>query len=326
MRASGGWYPTMKLATYKDGSRDGQLVVVSRDLVSAHYAAGIATRLQQVLDDWNFLAPQLQDLYETLSFGKARHAFPFEPQRCMAPLPRAFLCVLAVAGGDEAGGHASSASAAPLSSDPLAGGRDDAVLPDTDPGTRRLPVPALAVLTGDIPARAEASQALEGVRLLMLAQGWRDVRGVGSPAQAGPAGASTAENGPDAGATPAPGATIDSHLGGLAFGPVAVTPDELGSAWRHGRLDGVLQRRGVGRGVERLEAGLTVGVGDALAALARRQPVRSGALIVCPWAGADATPAAGLKAGDASRLSLALPDGSEPFGTLEQTVTAPLAG
>ena len=52
----------MKLATYRDGSRDGQLVVVSRDLGTAHYATGIAARLQQVLDDWNFLSPQLQDL------------------------------------------------------------------------------------------------------------------------------------------------------------------------------------------------------------------------------------------------------------------------
>src|SRR6478609_2777768 len=80
----------MKLATYKDGSRDGQLVVVSRDLSTAHYATGIADRLQQVLDDWGFLSPQLQDLYETLNNGKARHAFPFEPSRCMAPLPRAY--------------------------------------------------------------------------------------------------------------------------------------------------------------------------------------------------------------------------------------------
>ena len=47
----------MKLATYKDGSRDGQLVVVSTDLAQAHYASGIATRLQAVLDDWNFLSP-----------------------------------------------------------------------------------------------------------------------------------------------------------------------------------------------------------------------------------------------------------------------------
>ncbi len=48
----------MKLATYKDGSRDGQLVVVSRDLGTAHYATGIASKLQQVLDDWELpLAP-----------------------------------------------------------------------------------------------------------------------------------------------------------------------------------------------------------------------------------------------------------------------------
>ena len=80
----------MKLATYKDGSRDGQLVVVSRDLSSAHYASGIAQRLQQVLDDWNFLSPQLQDIYQTLNQGKARHAFPFDPKMCMAPLPRAY--------------------------------------------------------------------------------------------------------------------------------------------------------------------------------------------------------------------------------------------
>ena len=80
----------MKLATYKDGSRDGQLVVVSRDLATAHYATGIAAKLQQVLDDWNFMSPQLQDLYDTLNQGKARHAFPFDPKMCMAPLPRAY--------------------------------------------------------------------------------------------------------------------------------------------------------------------------------------------------------------------------------------------
>ena len=69
----------MKLASYKDGSRDGQLVVVSRDLGTAHYATGIATRLQQVLDDWGFMSPQLEDLYQTLNQGKARHAFAFDP-------------------------------------------------------------------------------------------------------------------------------------------------------------------------------------------------------------------------------------------------------
>jgi fumarylacetoacetate (FAA) hydrolase len=56
----------------------------------AHFATGIATTLQQVLDDWNFLSPQLEDLYATLNGGKARHAFPFDPRLCMAPLPRAY--------------------------------------------------------------------------------------------------------------------------------------------------------------------------------------------------------------------------------------------
>ena len=46
--------------------------------------------LQQVRDDWNFLSPQLEDLAATLNDGKARHAFAFDPRRCMAPLPRAY--------------------------------------------------------------------------------------------------------------------------------------------------------------------------------------------------------------------------------------------
>ena len=80
----------MKLATYKDGSRDGQLVVVSRDLSTAHYATGIANTLQQVLDDWAFIAPQLEDLFVSVNQGRARHMFAFNPAMCMAPLPRAY--------------------------------------------------------------------------------------------------------------------------------------------------------------------------------------------------------------------------------------------
>ncbi|MBU1358077.1 MAG: fumarylacetoacetate hydrolase, partial [Gammaproteobacteria bacterium] len=80
----------MKLATLKDGSRDGQLVVVSRDLATAHFATGIAQRMQQALDDWGFMSPQLQDLSDALNGGRARHAFPFDPAQCMAPLPRAY--------------------------------------------------------------------------------------------------------------------------------------------------------------------------------------------------------------------------------------------
>ena len=158
----------MKLATYKDGSRDGQLVVVSRDLTTAHYASGIAHRLQQVLDDWNFLSPQLQDLYETLNHGKARHAFPFEPQRCMAPLPRAYQW----ADGSAYINHvelvrAASATQVPDSyyTEPLMyqGGSDDFIGP-TDPIVCRSEdwgidfEAEMAVITGDVPMQPHPSR------------------------------------------------------------------------------------------------------------------------------------------------------------------------
>src|SRR5688500_16028930 len=84
----------MKLATLNDGTRDGQLIVVSRDLKTAHVADGIAPTLQAALDDWGFIAPQLADLSLLLNEGKtegrARRPFDFDPARCMAPLPRAY--------------------------------------------------------------------------------------------------------------------------------------------------------------------------------------------------------------------------------------------
>ena len=80
----------MKLASLKDGTRDGQLIVVSRDLHTAAIADAIAPTLQRVLDDWAFYAPQLRDLYDALNHGRARNAFAFDPANCMAPLPRAF--------------------------------------------------------------------------------------------------------------------------------------------------------------------------------------------------------------------------------------------
>ena len=80
----------MKLATIKDGTRDGQLAVVSRDLKTAVIADGIASTMQHALDDWNFISPQLEQLYLDLNAGKANRSFDFDPKRCMAPLPRAY--------------------------------------------------------------------------------------------------------------------------------------------------------------------------------------------------------------------------------------------
>src|SRR6187402_3422480 len=172
----------MKLATYRDGSRDGQLVVVSRDLQSAHYATGIAGRLQQVLDDWNFMSPQLQDLYETLNNGKARHAFPFEPARCMAPLPRAYQW----ADGSAFINHVELVRRArnaevpasfyedPLmyqgGSDDFLGPQDDAVFASTDWGIDF--ESEVAVITGDVAMGTSPDAALDSVRLLMLVNDW----------------------------------------------------------------------------------------------------------------------------------------------------------
>ena len=169
----------MKLATYKDGSRDGQLVVVARDLRSAHYASGIATRLQQALDDWEFHSPQLEELSLSLNHGTARHAFAFEPSRCMAPLPRAYQW----ADGSAFINHVElvrkarqAEMPASFHTDPLMyqgdgsdllGPCDDIVCASEDQGIDF--EAEVAVVTGDIAMGTHADAALEGIRLVMLA-------------------------------------------------------------------------------------------------------------------------------------------------------------
>lgn len=146
----------MKLASYKDGSRDGQLVVVSRDLTTAHFANGIAGRLQQVLDDWNFLSPQLEDLSVSLNHGRARHAFPFDPAMCMAPLPRAFRWA-----EDDGEGLLSGAGDDFLGPTDLLHVTSEKMGIDVDP--------RLVVATGDIARGTSADGALDAVRLVLLA-------------------------------------------------------------------------------------------------------------------------------------------------------------
>ncbi|MFY8041710.1 MAG: fumarylacetoacetate hydrolase family protein, partial [Rhodoferax sp.] len=169
----------MKLATYQDGSRDGQLVVVSRDLSQAHYATHIANRLQQVLDDWNYLSPQLDDLYVTLNQGRARHAFPFDPAQCLAPLPRAYQW----ADGSAYLNHVELVRKArgaevpeSFHTDPLMyqGGSDDLAGPQTDIVCAHLGwgvdfEAELAAITGDVPMGCPSDRAIDAVRLLVLA-------------------------------------------------------------------------------------------------------------------------------------------------------------
>ena len=261
----------MKLATYKDGSRDGQLVVVSRDLSLAHYATDIAGHLQQVLDDWNFLAPQLQDLYTTLNQGKARHAFPFDPARCMAPLPRAYQWVdgsayinhmelVRLARHSEVPAHYDSE---PLmyqgGSDDFLGPRDDVICVSEAHGIDF--EAEIAVITGDVPMGSSPEQALDGIRLVMLAN---DV--------------SLRHLIPD---------ELAKSFGFLqskpatAFSPVAVTLDELGEAWQRGKLHLTLQSAWNGRTVGMCEAGeeMSFDFGQLIAHLAKTRNVRAGSII-----------------------------------------------
>jgi len=328
----------MKLATYKDGSRDGQLVVVSRDLALAHFATGSATRLQQVLDDWNFISPQLQDLYVTLNQGKARHAFPFDPRMCMAPLPRAFQWVDASAYLPhlqrlrQARGAELPES---LTTDPLMyqGGGDDFLGPCDDAwfGSEAWGIDfeaELAVITGDVGMGASPEQALDGVRLLMLANDWSLRHLV--PAEL------------------AKGFGLLQSKPATAFSPVAVTPDELGEAWQGGRVHLTLQSSCNGRKVGLNDAApdMQFHFGQLIAHLAKTRNVRAGSIIGSGTVsnadpgkgfgclaekrafetlqdGAPKTPY--LSIGDVVRLEMKGRDGTSLFGAIEQRVAGPQA-
>jgi fumarylacetoacetate (FAA) hydrolase len=325
----------MKLATYKDGSRDGQLVVVSRDMASAHYATGIATRLQQVLDDWNFLSPQLEDLYTTLNHGRARHAFAFNPALCMAPLPRAYQW----ADGSAFINHVELVRKArgaevpqsfytdPLmyqgGSDDLLGPRDAIVCASEEWGIDF--EAEVAVVTGDVAMGSSPEQALEGIRLLMLAN---DV--------------SLRKLIPD---ELAKGFGFFQSKPATAFSPVAVTPDELGDAWANGRVHLALQSTWNGKKVGLCDAGeeMTFHFGQLIAHICKTRNVRAGSIVGSgtvsnkDWSrgysciaekraietieeGAPKTEF--MKFGDTIRIEMKGRDGQSLFGAIEQTVAS----
>ena len=80
----------MKLATLKQGGRDGTLVVVNRSLSHCRTVPAIARTLQAALDDWDVCEPQLRQVYEALNSGAFNDQMPFDPVLCHSPLPRAY--------------------------------------------------------------------------------------------------------------------------------------------------------------------------------------------------------------------------------------------
>src|SRR5260370_18159330 len=168
----------MKLASVKDGRRDGQVVGVSRVLRTAAIAGAIVPTLQRALDDWTFYAPQLLDLSDSLNQGRARHSFAFDSKACMAPLPRAFQWAdgSAYVNHVELVRRARNAEMPPeFWTDPLMyqGGSDDLLGPKDDIvcASEAFGIDfeaEVAVVTSDVPMGAAPDQALKGVRRLRL--------------------------------------------------------------------------------------------------------------------------------------------------------------
>lgn len=215
----------MKLATLRDGSRDGRLVVVSRDLAHAAPVPQVKT-LQEALDDWDAIAPDLQLLSDQLNQGRIAGTLAFDAADCLSPLPRAYQWAdgSAYVNHVELVRRARGAELPPsFWTDPLIyqGGSDSFLAP-------RDPIPAasvdhgvdleaeIAVITSDVPMGIAPEAAGETIRLLMLVN--------------------------DVSLRSLMPGELAKNFGffqskpSSAFSPVAITPDELGDAWDGSRV------------------------------------------------------------------------------------------
>lgn len=217
----------MKLGTLKDGTRDGTLVVVSRDLALAQLADGIAPTLQAALDDWRYHAPLLQTLSDELNANPSSRAFEADFANFAAPLPRAYQW----ADGSAYVNHVELVRQArgaempkafwtdPLmyqgGSDTFIGPRDDILAESEDWGIDL--EGEVAVIVDDVPMGIPAKKAGEHVALVMLVNDV-SLRNL-IPKELGK------------------GFGFFQSKPSSAFSPVAVTPDELGEAWDGGKLN-----------------------------------------------------------------------------------------
>jgi len=215
----------MKLASLRAG-RDGELIVVSRDLTRAVRATPIAATLQQALDAWDDLAPSLEALSKALNDGACTEVFAFDPEACAAPLPRAYhwadgsAYVTHVELVRKARGAELPAS---FWTDPLVYmGASDAFLGPTE----AIPVQdeawgidfeaEIAIITDDVPAGTSVSQARDHIRLIGLVNdvSLRNLIPAELAKQFG----------------------FYQSKPWTSFAPVFVTPNELGDAWDGAKL------------------------------------------------------------------------------------------
>ncbi len=215
----------MKLASLKHG-RDGELVVVSRDLTRAVKVLSIAATLQAALDNWAVSKAKLEAVYQRLNDGLEEGAFAFDQAACHSPLPRAYHW----ADGSAYVNHVElvrKARGAEIPEsfwhDPLMyqGGADCFIPPHSpiqmaDEAWGIDLEAEIAVITDDVPMGASAAEAAEHIQLLMLVNDV-SLRNL-IPGEL------------------AKGFGFYQSKPSSSFSPVAITPDELGDTWRDGKV------------------------------------------------------------------------------------------
>ena len=260
----------MKLATLNDGTRDGKLVVVSKDLTRYCAADNIAPTLQAALDDWDRIAPKLQALYTDVEH-EAVPCERFHEREAHSPLPRAYQW----ADGSAYINHVELVRKArdaevPESfyHDPLMyqGGSDKflpprADIPLGDPAWGCDMEGEIAVITDDVPMGVSKEEAADHIKLLMLVNDV-SLRGL-IPAELGK------------------GFGFFQSKPSSAFSPVAVTPDELGDAWKDSVIHLPLMVDYNGEPFGRAEAGedATFSLAELVAHAAKTRELGAGAII-----------------------------------------------
>ena len=256
----------MKLASLKHG-RDGQLVVVSKDLSRYLAASDAAPTLQAALDDWEMISPLLEVLAERVEVeGEA-----FDQAACASPLPRAYQW----ADGSAYVNHVELVRKArnaempesfwtdPLmyqgGSDSFLGPRDDIPMADEAWGIDF--EAEITVVTGDVPMGVSAADAGQYIQLVMLVNDV-SLRGL-IPGELGK------------------GFGFFQSKPSSAFSPVAVTPDELGDAWRDNKLHLPLLSELNGEAFGKPEAGvdMTFDFAELIAHAAKTRPLIAGTII-----------------------------------------------
>ncbi|MEO1967225.1 MAG: fumarylacetoacetate hydrolase family protein [Sphingomonadaceae bacterium] len=333
----------MKLATLNDGTRDGKLVVVSKDLTRCCAADNIAPTLQAALDDWARLAPKLEALYRDVEH-EAVPCERFHEREALSPLPRAYQW----ADGSAYINHVELVRKArgaevpesfyhdPLmyqgGSDGFLAPRDDIPLKDTKWGCDM--EGEIAVVTDDVPMGVSSDEAADHIKLVMLVNDV-SLRGL-IPGEL------------------AKGFGFFQSKPASAFSPVAVTPDELGDAWKSSVIHLPLMVDYNGEAFGRANAGVdaTFSLADLVAHAAKTRNLCAGSIVgsgTVSNQGPDGDPgkpvsegglgysciaeirmietiATGeattrfMQPGDTVRVEMKDADGHSIFGAIEQTV------